>query len=243
MIYALSRGPYHRVTVINRCSINGFFFRTSELEKNFTTQNSGVLVKGGDGMEWYGVVKKMFILDFPNAQEVTIFKCDWFDVPAANKNSSRWYNKDKFGIIDIDTSRFLRRVADPYILAIQAEQVCYVKSGKKPKWCSVLTMKPRTLFAMPEGEDTENYDVATDVDSVITGVENVSIEATHGDLTNWSRSDVEGLSGDATVLPQPMPEPDHDDIPSEDEGDETYTEDGVVAPLAEPEADDDDFFV
>lgn len=239
MIYSLSRGPYHRVTIINRCSINGFFFRTRDIEKNFTTQNSGVVVKG-DGMEWYGVIKKIFILDFPNAQEVTMFECDWYDVPAPNKNTSRWYNKDKFGIIDIDTSRFVRRVDDPYILAIQAEQVCYVKSGKKPKWCSVLTMKPRTLFAMPEGEDT---DAGTDVDSVVTGVENVTLEAAHEELTDWSRPGVNGISGDASVLPQPMPEPDHDDIPSEDEGDDTYTGDGVVAPVAEYEGDDDDFFV
>lgn len=39
---------------INRCSINGVFFWTLEIEKNITTQ---VVVKG-DGLEWYGVVKK-----------------------------------------------------------------------------------------------------------------------------------------------------------------------------------------
>ena len=217
MMYSLSRGPDHRVTMINRCSINGFFFRTMDIEKNYTTQNSGVVVKG-DGMEWYGVVKKIIILDFPYSQEVTMFQCEWYGGPAPNKSKSRWYNKDSFGIIDIDTSRFVRRSKDPYILAIQAEQVCYVKSGKKPNWCSVLTLKPRTLFAMPEGEETENNDDPTDVDSVVTGLENVTIEATREELTNWSRPNVEGVSVDASVLTQPMPEPDHDDIPSDDEG-------------------------
>lgn len=84
---------------------------------------------------------------------------------------------------------------------------------------------------MPEGEDTDNNDVDTDVASVFTRVENVTVDDSHEDLINWSSPDVEGLIGDASVLPQPMPEPDHDDIPSEDE--DAYTGDGVVAPVDE----------
>jgi hypothetical protein len=56
MIYSLSRGLDHRIRVYDRCSINGFFFRTTHVEKNLSTQNSGVAVNGG-GMEWYGVIK------------------------------------------------------------------------------------------------------------------------------------------------------------------------------------------
>jgi len=83
MLYALARGPDHRIRVSNRCSINGFFFfQIRDIEKHLTTQNSGVVVQG-DGMEWYGVIKKIIVLDFPNKKEVMLFQCDWFDVPPA----------------------------------------------------------------------------------------------------------------------------------------------------------------
>jgi hypothetical protein len=42
-----------------------------------------------------------------------LFECDWFDVPDAsksNKSKSKGYNKDQYGIIDIETSR--RRYMD-----------------------------------------------------------------------------------------------------------------------------------
>ena len=54
MIYSLSRGPETKIaTVKNRRSINGFYFRAAHVEKNLTTQNSGVVVKSKDGMEWF----------------------------------------------------------------------------------------------------------------------------------------------------------------------------------------------
>ena len=132
MIYDLARGPHHCIRVSNRCSINGFFFRTRDIEKHLTTQNSGVVVQG-DGMEWYGVIKKIIVLDFANEKEVMLFQCDWFDVPPAPskiKSKSRGYSRDEYGIIDIDTTKF-RYADEPYIMVNQAEQVCYVKSARK----------------------------------------------------------------------------------------------------------------
>jgi hypothetical protein len=57
---------------------------------------------------------------------------------------------------------------------------------------------------------------------------------------------VEGLSGDASVLErvEPMPEPDHADISEhDDDSDDTYLADGVVAPVDSIAEDDDVFFV
>ena len=82
-------------------------------------------MKGDDStgnMDWYDVLKKIITLDFPGEKEVILFKCDWYDVPAATKNKSRGYSKDQYGIIDIDTTR-RRYVNDPYVLATQVEQV------------------------------------------------------------------------------------------------------------------------
>jgi len=45
-----------------------------------------------------------------------MFQCDWFDVPASTKSKSKGYNKEQFGIIDIDTTCFTYS-DDPYVLA------------------------------------------------------------------------------------------------------------------------------
>jgi hypothetical protein len=68
----------------------------------------------------YGVIKKIIFLDFPLDKEVVLLQCDWFDVSPANRNQSKGYKKDRYGIIDLDTT-ILRFKADPYILGIQAE--------------------------------------------------------------------------------------------------------------------------
>ena len=71
-IHAISQGPDDRARVFNRCFINGFLFRTAQIEKNLSTQNSGVVVKGDDSdgnVYWCGVVKKIYALDFPTGRK------------------------------------------------------------------------------------------------------------------------------------------------------------------------------
>jgi hypothetical protein len=92
---------------MNRCHINNWLFRTINIEKTFVTQNSGVLVKGEKGgTNWYGVIKREISLEFLRQKEVILFQCNWFDVPTATStNRGKGYSKDKFGVIDIDTTR------------------------------------------------------------------------------------------------------------------------------------------
>ncbi|XP_066316723.1 uncharacterized protein [Miscanthus floridulus] len=185
-MYNLSQGPDDRAHVFNRCFINGFLFRTVSAEMSLITQNSGVLVKGDEStgnMDWYGVIKKIISLQFTGGKEVMMFQCDWFDVPAPTKNKGKGYNKDRYGIIDIDTTR-LRYSDDPYIVATQAEQVFYVKHAKKSNWCSVVRIKPRNLFSMPESASVEE-EAEIDVDSLLVGVEDMTVRSDQGDLMNW----------------------------------------------------------
>ena len=117
-MFALAQGPDSRARTLHRCHINNWLFRTADIEKSLVTQNSGVLVKGdstSSNMNWYGVIKRMISLKFPRQKEVILFQCDWFDVPAATTNRGRGYNKDQFGVIDIDTTRY-RYKNEPYIL-------------------------------------------------------------------------------------------------------------------------------
>jgi hypothetical protein len=107
-------------------------------------------------------------------------------------------------------------------------------------------MKPRNLFAMPEATEDEG-----DISFLDVGVQDMNNALRlHTDLTNWRRSDMEGSSGDAYVIDEAIaesvPEPDHAAFldAEDDEDDETYIDDGVVAPATTVGEDqDDDFFI
>lgn len=95
-------------------------------------------------------------------------------------------------------------------------------------------MQPRNLFAMPEGEDTEKLG-EIDLDAVVLGVVEMNIEQVNEDVTSWSRSGLDGISVDATVIDQAisMPKPNHDDLVDDDEdADDTYINDAVVPPFS-----------
>ena len=250
-LYCLAKGPDPRARVFNRCFINGFVFRTISTEKRLTTRNSGVCVKGdgsSDNMAWYGVITKIITLDFPGMEkEVVLFQCDWYDIPAASTSKNRGFNKDEYGVIEIDRSRF-RYSSEPYILATQAELVFYADIPSKSGWCSVVAIKPRNLFAMPE-ETRDEGEIDTNLLDV--GVQDMDHALhTRMDLTNWRRSDMQGSSGDASIitqaLAQSIPEPDHTTFldAEDEEEDETYVDDGFVAPATTVGEDQtDDFFV
>ena len=151
-MFALAQGSDHRARIVNRCHINNWLFRTSAIERNLITKNCGLLVRGYvtiGNMNWYGVIGRIISLEFPGQKEVILFECDWYDVPAISTSRSRGFSRDKWGIIDIDTTRFQHK-NEPYVLATQAEQVFLVKLVKKPTCSSVVGLKQRNLFAMPD---------------------------------------------------------------------------------------------
>jgi hypothetical protein len=125
-------------------------FRTTSIEKNLTTRNSGVYVKGDSStgnMAWYGVLQKIITLDFANEKEVVLFQCDWYDVPAATTSKGRGYNKDEYGVIELDISRY-RYTSEPYILATQAELVFYAEISSKPSWTRVEQANELRVFRL-----------------------------------------------------------------------------------------------
>lgn len=201
-------------------------------------------------IDWYGVVKKIYALDFPTQKEVILFHCDWFDVPAASRSKGRGFKKDQYGIIDIDTTR-LRYLNEPYILGMQAQQVFYVKGSKKPDWCTVIKMNPRNVLVMPEPASTDSEE-EIDIDSLDVGVGDMIDSGRHEELTNWTRPGIEGVTGDTSViekaLAESVPEPRAIGLADEEEEDdaEDYIDDGYVAPVtvnSRDEEAEDVFFV
>ena len=172
------------------------------------TQNSGVVVKGDEStgyIDWFGVVKKIIALDYLGSNEVILFKCDWFEVPPQGRRQSRGYKKDAYGFINVDTT-CLHYKDDPFILGIQAEQVCYAKDVENPNWCSVIKLRPRNLFAMPNREqevddenDNSNYE-PYELNEVLRSQRDMGgSEEGSEDMTSWCRSDMEGLGIEVSV--------------------------------------------
>ncbi|KQK06112.1 hypothetical protein BRADI_2g24490v3 [Brachypodium distachyon] len=85
---------------------------------------------------------------------------------------------------------------------------------------------------MPDKDEDSGDPGDRDVESIVVGVEQMNVQQKQDDLTNWRRTGVEPVTASA------MPEPDDADIPEEDiDDDDTYVDDGVVAPVLD-EGDD-----
>ncbi|CAN6308940.1 unnamed protein product [Urochloa humidicola] len=100
--------------------------------------------------------------------------------------------------------------------------------------------------ATPEKDDEDDIDI----DSIEMGIQGINVDGAPAHLSNWTRSGMEGTSGDASVIQQvhaqAVDEPDDDLLDGDDdELDDTYIDDGVVAPAASVEhgQEDDEFFI
>jgi len=98
---------------------------------------------------------------------------------------------------------------------------------------------------MPESEDTEQQG-QIDIDSLDVGVETMTISSQHEELTKWTRNDLQGATGEASIIEKaiPMPEPNDEDLVDEDDdNDDIYIDDGHVAPINSlGQGQDDEFF-
>jgi hypothetical protein len=119
---------------------------------------------------------------------------------------------------------------------------------KKSGLCSVVRMLPRNLFSMPEEASAEK-EGEIDVDSLVVGMEDMSVIHNSSEVSNWTSADMPGASVAASVIEkaiaQSMAEPNNADLPLEDQNeDDTYIDDGSVAPVHYlGQGVDDDFFV
>ncbi|XP_020080212.1 uncharacterized protein LOC109703891 [Ananas comosus] len=152
----LARGPDKRVDKYTGYLINGFRFHTKEHEKYLKTQNSGVFVRGDDGLsnkEYYGLVLDIIELQYQGSKKIALFKCHWWDV----YNCGRGYKEDENGFFLVNVDRELAtNTTDPYILASQAQQVYYGKDIIDPKLLVVVKTQPRDLYDVPTIERSAN---------------------------------------------------------------------------------------
>ncbi|WZZ71605.1 hypothetical protein YC2023_082975 [Brassica napus] len=107
----------------------------------FTYVSAG-LARGETFDDW---IREMDILEIKYLGMVglrcTVFYCDWHD-----NTPDRGVRKDAFGVTSVNSRRKLQYY-DPFILASQADQVCYIKyprvRNRDDPWVTVTRLNPR----------------------------------------------------------------------------------------------------
>lgn len=150
-LYSLARGPATTVRSYKGCVINGLRFRTLEEDEHHTTQNSGVVVSAEHRekyTDFYGSVKDIFELSYPNNKTVLVFKCSWYDV-----GDARGIRRCASNFTTVNVSRTWYK-QDPYILASQAQQVFYAPDDVLGvNWRVVQKIPPRSVYLIPKEND------------------------------------------------------------------------------------------
>jgi hypothetical protein len=135
--------------------INGFRFHTINREKKRKTQNSGVVNKSNEGIDYYGRLSDIIELSYGDDYKVVLFKCDWYDV-----HNRAGIKKDDFGFTLVNFSRVIHtgieKEHDPFVFSSQVEQVFYVEDPKFKGWHVVTRKRPRDLFDMGIEEPSDD---------------------------------------------------------------------------------------
>ena len=96
-------------------------------------------------MDYYDILKKILELEYSSAKKVILFLCDWYDPKEGVAHDF------KHDIVDVILTKYLRRF-ESFVLASQADQVCYVpqvsKKRKKDNYFSVMKIKARAYVSM-----------------------------------------------------------------------------------------------
>ncbi|KAG7568012.1 hypothetical protein ISN45_Aa04g008500 [Arabidopsis thaliana x Arabidopsis arenosa] len=143
-VQEIVHGPLNKVKTWPMYFTRGYLFHTQNHGAGRKTCNYGVCVKGenytdaSDAADFYGNLIDIMELEYEGIVNlrITLFKCDWYD-PVMGRGTRR----SNSGVVDVLSSRKFNKY-EPFILASQADQVCYIPYPytKKPKreWLNVL---------------------------------------------------------------------------------------------------------
>lgn len=161
----LSFGPNHQVVPYRGCFSNGYRFHGITVGEGLSTNNCGVVVRGScygeDQLDYYGILKEVLEVEYfisgPN--KLILFSCDWFDPRGGIVVDTR------HDIVDVIPGKYIRRF-EPFVLASQVDQVCYVpcvgRKRKKDERLTVVKINPRPYIDnndnASENEQTEAYE-------------------------------------------------------------------------------------
>ncbi|KAJ8771158.1 hypothetical protein K2173_023483 [Erythroxylum novogranatense] len=168
----LAKGPLRTVNSYPVYFVNGYKYHTKSHGHTMSSMNSGVSIQG-ELMDYYGKIIEILEVEYPALpiKRCVIFKCDWYD-PTPNVGTKV---HNRYNVVEINFRRRLRQF-EPFILAMQARQVCYVPFPSlrrdKADWLAVCKVKPRGVLEsytnVEERTDSEVFqeDVASIHDTI-----------------------------------------------------------------------------
>ncbi|XP_021618084.2 uncharacterized protein LOC110619138 [Manihot esculenta] len=243
-IYQIAQGPSRKVQSYKGYFVNGFKFHRHDYGRERKTLNSGVWVKGSCYNEYesdyYGLLNEVLELEyFGEKNKIILFKCEWFDTNRGVRVHPQ------HGLVEINVKLRLAS-SDPFILAQQAHQVCYIKYPKINKvrvdWCAVFKTKARSTYnigpSMVNNNSNEqnSNDVAYQEDDVSRPQEIVSTtELDDPTMLLDSSSMVEVDVNELQQVQQPLEvvEDEDEDVEEKEEGEDEEEEEDTE------ESDDD----
>lgn len=199
---SLVHGPLLQVTSWPMYFCRGYIFHTYDHGKDKKNANYGVCVKGttssGSSEEpgFYGVLREILELHYsgPPELKLVVFKCDWYD-----STIGRGTRINKSGIIDINDKGSYGKY-DPFVLASQVDQVCYVpyprmtQPKKDQHWKACIMIPPRGKVLVHQNLDFSAMQHENDVS--IVQADAVYVETlTHGQAEDLDDPEVEAEKG------------------------------------------------
>ena len=117
--------------------------------------NSGVCIKGSNysasNIDFYGRLVEILQLEYLalSIKRTILFKCEWFD--QIQNLGTRIHHQ--YNLVDVNHKKSYRKY-DPFILAVQAEQVCYTTyptTRRNPNdWWAICKIKARLVIEVPK---------------------------------------------------------------------------------------------
>ncbi|XP_073152072.1 uncharacterized protein [Henckelia pumila] len=163
MMKDLASGPLRNTRVYSGYYVNGFKFHVSRRDSTTLTNNSGVCVKGSSNisaeLDYYGRLDEIIEVEYPALpiKRIVLFKCSWYDpTPRIGTRVHSIYK-----LVEVNANRRFNKF-EPFIFAVQAGQVFYVKYPTirrgPSEWLAVCRMKARSTIEIPTSLALEYHD-------------------------------------------------------------------------------------
>ncbi|KAK8928337.1 hypothetical protein KSP39_PZI017840 [Platanthera zijinensis] len=141
------------------------------------------------GVTYYGKLTNIFEIHYTNEFKFILFKCDWINPQVGKK-------VDEFNFTLVNFNHLLYKhnklTDEPFILATQAEQVCYVTDPLELDWEVVMQLTIRDSFDMYSKDSSHISRLVPQVEPLSQQELDERVNARDDDV-HWVRDGVDGI--------------------------------------------------
>ncbi|XP_047259412.1 uncharacterized protein LOC124891892 isoform X3 [Capsicum annuum] len=198
--------------------------------------NSGVCISDPNFGDFYGRIKEIIEVEYREAplKQIVLFKCEWFD-PNMDVGVKK---HNQYKLVDINHHRRYKNY-EPFILAIQATQVCYVsypsKKKNKDDWAVVLKIKPLNVVELPDEKIETAVELnipfqakevqVYEIDMNVATDESIHLHDPNGGLIKMNELIDDGLLQEHHEIQEDATKEEYETKETEDNDDEDFEED------------------